>query len=111
MPRNSMLLLRWSWLLTVALFVPAAMPAGGGELQLPVVRRRERHSPLLSGKGCTLRCGPLTTAPSLSTLAIGTPMRLLRRWQAGDGQEWLQVQINAGAGRFNQGSRRGWMRV
>jgi hypothetical protein len=38
-------------------------------------------------------------------------MRLLRRWQAGDGQEWLQVQINAGADRFNQGSRRGWMRV
>ena len=71
--------LRWSWLLGVALMAPASLPAGGGEFRQPQVRRRSGSGPLHIGSDCPLRLSPLAVAPTLSTLAIGTPWRLLRR--------------------------------
>ncbi len=97
--------LRWSWLLGVALMAPAALPAGGGELRQPQVRRRSGSGPLHISSDCPLRHSPLAVAPSLSTLAIGTPCRLLRRWPGDDGQDWLQVQVLSGD------CPRGWLRA
>jgi hypothetical protein len=41
MPMAVTSLLRWSWLLGVALLAPAALPAGGADRRQPEVRRRE----------------------------------------------------------------------
>ena len=97
--------LRWSWLLGVALMAPATLPAGGGELRQPQVRRRSGSGPLHIYSDCPLRLSPLAVAPSLSTLSIGTPCRLLRCWPGENGQDWLQVQVLSGD------CPRGWLRA
>ena len=38
--------LRWGWLLGVALMAPAALPAGGAQRRLPPLRRAGGQKPL-----------------------------------------------------------------
>ena len=100
-------LLRWSWLLTVALLAPAALPAGGGERRLPQVRRRASggSGPMHTADSCSLRLSPMVVAPRLGRLHGGTPLRLLHHWAGDDGLDWLYVQELTGS------SRRGWLRA
>ena len=98
-------LLRWSWLLGVALMAPAALPAGGGERRQPQVRRREGAGPMHTAGNTVLQLSPLAVAPRLRTLAPGTSLRFIRHWSASDGQDWLQVQTLSGD------PQRGWLRV
>ena len=97
--------LRWSWLLGVALMAPAALPAGGADARQPQVRRRSGDGPVHTAMDVPLQLSPLAVAPRLRTLPVGTPLRLLRRWSAEDGGEWLQVQPLVGD------ERRGWFRA
>ena len=97
--------LRWSWLLGVALMAPAALPAGGGDCRQPQLRRRSGSGPLHLNDDSPLQLSPLAVAPRLRTLPGGTPLRLLRRWSGSDGQDWLQVQTLAGE------QSRGWIRA
>ena len=97
--------LRWSWLLGVALMAPAALPAGGGDCRQPQLRRRSGSGPLHLNAESPLRLSPVAVAPRLRTLPGGTPLRLLRRWSGSDGQDWLQVQTLTGE------QSRGWIRA
>ena len=99
-------ILRWSWLLGVALMAPASMPAGGADFRQPQLRRRvgvggHLHVP----SDAPLRLSPMAVAPSLSTLRAGTSLRLLRRWSAADGNVWLHVQP------LGEDQPRGWLRA
>ena len=102
--------LRWGWLLGVALMAPAALPAGGAQRRLPPLRRQEGKSPLLSGDSCVLRSSPLVEAPALRRLELGTPLQMLRHWRGDDGRDWIQVQVSSGQG-LPSGlqSVRGWV--
>ena len=95
MPSSASSLLRWGWLLGVALLGPAALPAGGAERRLPQIRRQDGEGPLLSGSNCLLQAGPGLAAPALRRLEIGTPLQLLRHWRSADGRDWIQVQVGA----------------
>ena len=95
--------LRWSWLLGVALMAPAALPAGGADRRQPQPRRRAASGPLHTSSYQPLRLSPLAVAPRLSTLKPGSSLRLLRRWSTADGQDWLHVQTLSGD------QRRGWL--
>ena len=97
--------LRWSWLLGVALMAPAALPAGGADARQPQVRRRSGEGPLHTTTDVPLQLSPLAVAPRLRTMPVGTQLRLLRRWSAADGQDWLHVQTLSGD------QHRGWLRV
>ena len=97
--------LRWSWLLGVALMAPAALPAGGSDSRQPQLRRRSGSGPLHLNADSPLQVSPLAVAPRLRTMPVGTSLRLLRRWSGSDGQDWLQVQTLAGE------QRRGWIRA
>ena len=97
--------LRWSWLLGVALMAPAALPAGGADRRQLQPRRRVAFGPLHTVTDQPLRLSPLAVAPRLRTLKAGSSLRLLRRWSAADGQDWLQVQTLSGD------QTRGWLRV
>ena len=98
-------LLRWSWLLGLALIVPADLPAGGAQRRQPQVRRRNGSGPVHTSAETTLRLSPMVVAPPLRPLAAGTSLRLLRRWTSIDGHDWFQVQALSGE------PQRGWIRV
>ena len=98
-------MLRWGWLLGVALMAPAALPAGGSERRQPQVRRRQGSGPLHTTERGVLRSSPVAVAPALNDLSIGTPCRLLRRWPGDDGHDWLHVQVLSGD------QQRGWLRI
>lgn len=104
--------LRWSWVLGIALFLPAALPAGGGERYQPEICRLESSSPVFAGECCDLQASPSESAPSLRTLVVGTPLRVVRSWKSSNGEEWLQVQIsnNPIIDLFPL-ARRGWVNV
>ena len=89
----------------VALMAPATLPAGGADRRQPQPRRRAGSGALHTATDQPLRLSPLAVAPHLSTLKAGSPLRLLRRWSAADGQDWLHVQTVSGD------QRRGWLRA
>jgi hypothetical protein len=100
---------RWAALLGFALVAPAALPAGGGERRLPEVRRRQSAAdPLLSPGGQLLRAAPRHQAPVIRAAELGMPLRVLRRWRAPGGEDWLQVEL-AGAATSPTAPRRGWL--
>ena len=104
--------IRWSWLLGLALFLPVSLPAGGEERFLPQVCRFVDSIPLLAGDCCNLRAEPSALAPSLRTIEVGTPLRVLRTWHSSNGQEWLQVQISTNEIiELSSVVRRGWVNV
>jgi hypothetical protein len=106
LPRPCPTLLTWAALLGLALFAPAALPAGGADRRLPELRRRERaEDPLLSVIPCSLLAAPHSHAPSLASLEPGLPLRVLRAWFEPDGRRWLQVATPGRAGR----PTRGWL--
>jgi hypothetical protein len=110
MQRSVATAMRWSWLLGVALLVPAALPAGGAERRQPQIRRRDGNGPLISGHQDWLHAAPSVSAPSLRRLDLGTPLRVLRRWRCADGQEWLQVQVASTPSTDQAGKpQRGWL--
>jgi len=104
--------LRTLALLAFALLGPACLPAGGAELRVPELRRRQRSSePLTAAAALALRCSPRRQAPVIAIAASGEALRPLRRWCAAGGQRWLQVELAPGlVGAFGLGGcRRGWL--
>jgi len=100
-------MLRWSWLLGLALIVPADLPAGGAQRQ-PLVRRRHGTGPLYTSAETSLHSSPMSVAPPLRHLSAGTSLRLLRRWRSEEGKDWFHVQDLSG----DLGEpQRGWIRV
>ena len=102
--------LRWSWVLGIALFLPVSLPAGGGETIQSDFYLSESPNSLLSVDSSLLQSSPFAVAPVLSTLAIGTPLKVLRRWKDSDGQLWLQVKIiSSEIIDFSPSAKRGWI--
>jgi hypothetical protein len=98
--------LTWAALLGIALFAPAALPAGGADRRLPELRRRESPlEPLLNPTCCVLRAAPRSRAPLLGPLEAGVPLRVLRTWIEPGGRRWLRVATTGAGGRAS----RGWL--
>lgn len=96
----------WAALLGIALFAPAALPAGGADRRLPELRRRESpFEPLLNPSRCALRAAPRSQAPLLRPLEAGVPLRVLRTWIEPGGRRWLRVATTGEGGRAS----RGWL--
>ncbi len=86
-------LFHFAWLLGIALLAPVALPAGGAEKSPPQIRRRENFDPLLATSECFLRGAPCKTAPIITDLTVGTPLRILRFWNNSKGQSWMHVHV------------------
>lgn len=93
---------RWGALLAFALFAPVSLPAGGTDRRALELRRRSAGDPLLSTGGLALQCSPEQQAPVLAELGADQPLRVLRSWRSGGGEQWLQVET---------AERRGWLAV
>ena len=105
-PRSTPPALTWAALLGIALFAPAALPAGGGERRLPEVRRRTAsREPRLNPTPSARRASPRSQAPLLRPLEAGIPLRVLRTWNEPGGRRWLRVVTTGPLGR----PARGWL--
>jgi len=105
-------ILRWGWLLGVALLAPVALPAGGGQFGRLQLQSGDGSGILLTGDSCALRTSPFAVAPILRTFEIGTPLRFLRCWQSADGAEWVQVEIRSHMSfGMARAVKRGWVNV
>ena len=105
-PRSSPPAFTWAALLGIALFAPAALPAGGGQRHLPEMRRRESsREPLLNPTRCALRASPRSQAPPLRALEAGMPLQVLHTWIEPGGRRWLRVATASPVG----GASRGWL--
>ena len=93
---------RWGALLAFALFAPVGLPAGGGDRRSLELRRRGAGEPLLSTGGQALQSAPEQQAPVVAELGADQPLRVLRSWRSGRGEQWLQVEV---------AERRGWLAV
>ena len=105
------ILLRWGWLLGIALLGPIALPAGGAQCISPQIRFRKSSDPFLSTRASRLRATPIQHAPIVRKLVIGTPFRVLRKWQGSDGKEWLYVQVFTSGESTTNSARNGWLDV
>lgn len=85
-----------------ALFAPVGLPAGGADRRALELRRRSAGEPLLSTGGHTLQSAPEQQAPVVADLDADQPLRVLRSWRSGGGEQWLQVEA---------AERRGWLAV
>tara|TARA_B100000029_G_C16869384_1_gene702488 strand:- start:43 stop:378 length:336 start_codon:yes stop_codon:yes gene_type:complete len=104
--------LRWSWVLGMALFLPVSLPAGGLPRNQIGVLRADTSRFLFAGDSCVFQVSPFVIAPSLCTVEIGTPLRVLRSWKSADGKDWLHVQISSNYRIESPLSiRRGWINV
>ena len=106
-------LLRWSLLLLAALLLPVALPAGGNlESSQSQIRRRKSSNQLFAGKHCILQVSPLTVAPTLRKVPLGTPLRILRVWTNDDGKQWLQVHVSSASNSaIPSKGHKGWLNV
>lgn len=93
---------RWGALLAFALFAPVGLPAGGVDRRSLELRRRSAGEPLLSTGGQALQSAPAQQAPVVAELGADQPLRVLRSWRSGAGEQWLQVEA---------AERRGWLAV
>ena len=85
----------WGFILSFALVAPVSLPAGGSSLARNVIRRSGELEPCLAGDSCDLLVSPFSESNKVRKLEIGTPMRVLRVWNAPDGGSWIQVQITS----------------
>ncbi len=105
-------LIRWSWLLGIALCVPTALPAGGGERKMPYVRvQKSVAEPFLTENGCILRASPMSFAPGLRKLEIGTPIQILDYFDTVDGSRWIRIKLLSGYLEKPLYPTRGWVNV
>ena len=104
-------LLRWSWLLGIALLAPIGLPAGGGELNQAKFRAREDFDPYFAGPKCLLQTYPLSMAPSIHAINVGTPIKILHSWTSPDGVNWLYIQSTFDREGSTNIRQRGWISV
>ena len=103
-------LLRFAWILGIAIFLPISLPAGGASRAIPQIRRREKEDPILSISGCFLKSSPLKVAPCIRTLEVGTPMKILHSWESPEGDNWIHVRITETGNNLLLGSvSHGWL--
>ncbi len=85
--------LRWGWLLTIALFMPIALPVGGAQIRLDEVCQSYCPLNVTAGSLCDFRIVPSSSSMILRKVSVGTPMQILRSWESPEGSSWLHVQI------------------
>ena len=86
--------IRWGWLLGIALCAPAALPAGGGQRKLPGLQLQQSTSePFVAESKYVLCASPMAQAPRLRIIEVGTPIKILDHFQSDEGLSWLRIKL------------------
>ena len=105
-------LIRWGWLLGVALLAPVALPAGGGERGCTEILCRSKTSPYITYDECFLMASPSLGAPALRKIEFSTPLEILRIWETRDNRKWAQIKLASFEGlQNNYLPRNGWIKI
>ena len=100
----------WIWLLGISLVVPTSLPAGG--FQKTIIQHRENHigSPLIALKDFNLLSSASNNSSILTRFQAGTPVDVLKIWDANDNGKWLLVNVLSR--KSNQlFYKRGWVNI
>ncbi len=104
--------IRFGWVLGIALFFPVALPAGGAQIDQEELRYIQRGREIYAGDSCLLNSSPNHYSIPLRAIKLGTPLRILRSWKSEDGNEWLQVKILSNEYlELPKDAKRGWINL
>ena len=102
---------RWSWLIGIALVIPVALPAGGIDTRHGKIRHLYSLHTTVAGEDCNLRTSPVTAAPVLTKLKLGTPLKVVRIWECQNQQQWLQGKVSSNPVFDFYAANRGWIQL
>ena len=100
----------WTWLLCISLVAPATLPAGGAQESIIQHRRNNIGSPVIALKDFNLLTSASNNSSTLTTVAAGTPVEILKIWESNESRNWLLVSVLCH--NFDQFFyRRGWVEI
>ena len=83
----------WTWLLGIALVVPTTLPAGGAQKSIIQQRKNNMGSPIIALKEFNLLSSPSNNSLILNRVQAGTPVNVIKAWEASDSSQWLLVNV------------------
>ena len=83
----------WTWLLGIALVMPTTLPAGGAQESIIQHRKNNMGSPIIALKEFNLLSSPSNNSLILNRVKAGTPVNVIRVWDASDSSQWLLVNV------------------
>ena len=83
----------WSWLLGIALVVPASLPAGGAQASVIQNRKNNSRSPIIALKELNLLSSASYDSSVVARIKEGTPVNILKVWDSSDTGKWLLVNV------------------
>ena len=83
----------WTWLLGIALVVPATLPAGGAQKSIVQHRRNNIGSPIIASEEFNLLSSASNNSSILTRVKQGTPVNVIKVWEANDSTKWLLVNV------------------
>ena len=100
----------WIWLLGISLVVPTSLPAGG--YQKSIIQQRENNtgSPLIALKDFNLLSSASHNTAILTKVKAGTPVSVLKVWEANDRGKWLYVNVTS-RNFYQLFNKRGWVNI
>ena len=100
----------WTWLLGIALVVPATLPAGGAQKSMIQQRKNNIGSPIIALKEFNLLASASNDSCILTRVDSGTPINVLKVWYRNDSEKWLLVNVLS-QNSYQLFSKRGWVKI
>ena len=100
----------WTWLLGIALVVPATLPAGGAQKSNIQQRENKIKSPIIALKEFNLLSSASNKSYILTKVEQGTPVNVMKVWDSNDTGKWLLVTVLC-KDFYQLFYRRGWVNI
>ena len=83
----------WTWLLCIGLVAPTTLPAGGAQESIIQHRRNNIGSPIIALKEFDLLTSASDYSSTLTSVAAGTPVNIIKLWESNESRNWLLVGV------------------
>tara|TARA_Y100001968_G_scaffold192522_1_gene176419 strand:+ start:117 stop:455 length:339 start_codon:yes stop_codon:yes gene_type:complete len=100
----------WSWLLCIGLVAPTTLPAGGAQESIIQHRKNTIGSPIIALKEFNLLSSPTNNSLILTRVKSGTPVNVIRVWDACDSSQWLLVNVLC-SNFYQLFYKKGWVKI
>ena len=100
----------WSWLLCIGLVAPTTLPAGGAQESIIQHRKNTIGSPIIALKEFNLLSSPTNSPLILTRVKSGTPVNVIKVWDASDSSQWLLVNVLS-SNFYQLFNKKGWVKI